>query len=142
MKPKTYTRMTRLTCASRFIAAFVAAMSLTPSFAATPATLLGELTAQAGVAPNPERGRQFFVSRHGQEWSCATCHGELPTGTGKHASTGKQISPLAPAFNGDRFTDGAKAEKWFRRNCRDVTGRECTPAEKADVLSWLLTLKP
>jgi hypothetical protein len=30
----------------------------------------------------------------------------------------------------------------FRMNCKDVVGRECTAAEKADVLSWLLTVKP
>jgi len=38
--------------------------------------------------------------------------------------------------------DPAKVEKWFRRNCNDVMGRECTAGEKADVLAWLLTLKP
>lgn len=65
----------------------------------------------------------------------------VPTQAGKHASTGKPISALAPAFNPERFTDTAKTEKWFRRNCSDVAGRECTAAEKADVLSWLLALK-
>jgi hypothetical protein len=60
---------------------------------------------------------------------------------GKHASTGKVISPLAPAFNPQGFTDPAKTEKWFRRNCNDVMGRVCTTTEKADVLAWLLTLK-
>ena len=39
------------------------------------------------------------------------------------------------------FTDPAKTEKWFRRNCNDVMGRVCTADEKADVLAWLLTLK-
>jgi len=51
------------------------------------------------------------------------------------------VQPLAPAANGQRFTDPAKVEKWFRRNCNDVLGRECSAAEKADVLSWLLSLK-
>ena len=37
--------------------------------------------------------------------------------------------------------DRCRVEKWFRRNCNDVVGRECTAAEKADVLAWLLTLK-
>ena len=49
---------------------------------------------------------------------------------------------LAPAANAERFVDAAKVEKWFRRNCNDVMARECTPAEKADVLSWLMTLRP
>jgi hypothetical protein len=52
---------------------------------------------------------------------------------GKHASTGKKITPLAPAFNAERFTDSAKADKWFWRNCKDVLSRECTAPEKANV---------
>ena len=40
-----------------------------------------------------------------------------------------------------RKTDAAKTEKWFRRNCNDVVGRECSAGEKADVLSWLASLK-
>ena len=28
----------------------------------------------------------------------------------------------------------AKTEKWFRRNCNDVIGRECSRAEKADMI--------
>ncbi len=66
----------------------------------------------------------------------------MPTQVGKHASTGKPIAALAPAISTERFTDAAKAEKWFRRNCNDVLARECSAAEKADVLSWLMTLKP
>lgn len=52
----------------------------------------------AGQAGDAARGRNFFTSRHGGEWSCASCHGQVPTGQGKHASTGKTIEPLAPAF--------------------------------------------
>lgn len=110
--------------------------------AATPAEMLWGYTAQAGKPADPARGQKLFATRQGGEWSCASCHGALPTQAGKHASTGKAIKPLAPAFNPERFTDAAKAEKWFRRNCNDVMKRECSPAEKADVLSWLTTLKP
>lgn len=110
--------------------------------AATPAEMLGGYTAQAGAPAVPARGQQLFTTRQGREWSCASCHGTVPTQAGKHASTGKSIGPLAPAFNPERFTDAVKTEKWFRRNCNDVLGRECSAAEKADVLSWLLTLKP
>lgn len=109
--------------------------------AATPVELLAGYTAQAGAPAVSARGQQFFTTRHGRDWSCASCHGNPPTETGKHASTGKPIGPLAPAFKVERFSDSAKVEKWFRRNCNDVVGRECTAAEKADVLSWLLTLK-
>ena len=95
----------------------------------------------AGQAGDAARGRGFFTARHGGEWSCASCHGTVPTGPGKHASTGKTIEPLAPAFNPKAFTDTAKVDKWFKRNCKDVLSRECTPAEKADVLAYLVGLK-
>ncbi len=110
--------------------------------AATPAEQLAGYVAQSGAAAQPARGQQLFTSRHGQEWSCASCHANMPGAEGKHASTGKTIAPLAPAFNPQRFTDVAKTEKWFKRNCNDVLGRACTAGEKADVLAWLLTLKP
>ena len=108
----------------------------------TPAQLLSQYSQQAGTRPDTSKGQQLFTSKHGREWACASCHGATPTGTGQHAATGRAIRPLAPAFNPERFTDAAKTEKWFRRNCNDVAGRECTAAEKADVLAWLLTLKP
>lgn len=110
--------------------------------AAAPAQLAANYSAQAGSVPSPSRGQQFFTATHGREWSCASCHGAVPTQAGRHASTGKPIAALAPAANSERFTDPAKAEKWFRRNCSDVVGRECSAAEKADVLGWLLTLAP
>ena len=59
----------------------------------------------------------------------------------KHAITSKIIKPLAPSANSDRFTAQSKVEKWFKRNCNDVLGRECSNQEKADVLSWLLTIR-
>jgi len=111
--------------------------------AATPADVLASYRAAAGnAAAAADRGQKLFTATHGREWSCASCHGALPTQAGKHAGTGKPITPLAPAFNAERFTDAAKTEKWFRRNCNDVMGRECTASEKADVLTWLLSLKP
>lgn len=122
------------------IAACAALGSL--AYAVTPAEQLAGYSAQAAAPAQPARGQQLFTTRHGKDWSCASCHTATPTGEGKHASTGKVIGPLAPAFNPQRFTDPAKTEKWFRRNCNDVMGRECTATEKADVLAWLLTLKP
>jgi len=110
--------------------------------AATPAELLAGYTAQAGAPAQPARGQQFFGATQGREWSCASCHRAPPTQDGRHASTGKPIGALAPAFNPQRFTDPAKVEKWFRRNCNDVAARECTAAEKADVLAWLISLRP
>jgi hypothetical protein len=96
----------------------------------------------AGIAAgDAARGQSFFNSTHGNEWKCASCHGALPTGKGEHAITHKVIEPLAPALNAQRFSDLPKADKWFRRNCKDVLARECSAAEKADVLAWLITLK-
>jgi hypothetical protein len=54
--------------------------------------------------------------------------------------TGKAIEPLAPAANPKRFTNPAKVEKWFRRNCNDVLDRACTTQERGDVLAWLRSL--
>lgn len=122
--------------------ALASVLTAAPASAATPADLLAGYSAQAGAPPVPARGQQLFTTRQGRDWSCASCHGQLPAQAGKHAATGKPIGALAPAFNAERFTDPAKAEKWFRRNCNDVVGRECTAAEKADMLGWLLTLKP
>ncbi len=113
-----------------------------PVLAATPVELLAGYSAQAGKPAAPARGQQLFTTTQGREWSCASCHAAVPSQAGKHASTGKAIGALAPAFNPERFTDPVKVEKWFRRNCNDVMARECTPAEKADVLAWLMTVKP
>ena len=122
----------------------LAALALAgPALAADPAGLLAGYQAEArkgdaAFNASSQRGAQFFNARHGGEWSCASCHGSPPTGQGKHAKTGKAIAPLAPGANAERFTDTAKAEKWFRRNCNDVLSRVCTPAEKGDVLAYLL----
>lgn len=109
--------------------------------AMTAAEQLAAYSAKAGAPAQAARGQQLFTSKHGQDWSCSSCHTDAPTVQGKHASTAKPIAPLAPAVNPERFADAAKTEKWFRRNCNDVLGRECSNAEKADVLAWLLTLK-
>ena len=108
--------------------------------AVTPQDLLKSYEAQSGKA-NSVRGEQFFNAKHGKEWSCASCHENPPNHDTKHVITGKLIKPLAPSPNPARFTDEAKTEKWFKRNCNDVLGRDCTAQEKAGVLSWLMTVK-
>jgi hypothetical protein len=111
------------------------------AFASTAAEQMARFAAQSGQAPQSARGQAFFTSTHGQEWSCSTCHTANPVVDGKHAKTAKVIAPMAPAVNPQRFSDEAKSDKWFRRNCNDVVGRECSAAEKADIIAWLLTLK-
>ncbi len=119
----------------------------TAAFAATPQDMLAgwEKAARAQDARfsgfSAQRGRELFNTKHGSEWSCASCHTPNPVQPGNHARTHKAISPLAPAGDARRFTDAAKVEKWFTRNCKDVLGRTCTPQEQGDVLAYLLTLK-
>lgn len=129
---------TAKTLASVFLCGLYA---VTAAQASTPQAELQRWEQAAGQAGNATRGQAFFGQRFGGEWSCASCHGQPPVRDGKHASTGKKITPLAPAFNAERFTDSAKADKWFKRNCKDVLSRECTAHEKADVMSYLIGLK-
>ncbi len=109
-------------------------------FAITPQDLLKSYEAQSGKA-SPSRGEQFFNTKHGKEWSCSSCYENPPNHDTKHIVTGKVIKPLAPSANPARFIDEAKADKWFKRNCNDVLDRDCTAQEKAEVLSWLMTVK-
>lgn len=114
--------------------------------AATPSELQKNFeTAARNAAPgfsgfSAQRGQQFFRSTHGNDWSCSTCHTDNPLAPGRHAKTGKDIAPLAPTANSQRFTDAAKTDKWFSRNCNDVVGRACTAQEKGDVLAYLMSL--
>jgi cytochrome c peroxidase len=139
-------RPARAGCAARLIAMAVctawAALANSSAQAATASEMISAYTQQAGTAADAARGQALFTRTHGREWSCASCHGARPVQAGQHAVTAKPIAALAPAANAQRFTDPAKVEKWFRRNCGDVLGRECSAGEKADVLGWLITLKP
>ena len=122
------------------IAALLLAAAPAGAADTTPAQQLERFQAAAGAPGQAERGRVFFTSRHGGEWSCASCHHAPPTRPGQHAGTGKALAPLAPAFNPRAFTDTAKVDKWFRRNCKDVLQRECSAGEKADVMAYLTSL--
>ena len=114
-----------------------------PALAATPAELRDEYAAKAGAAPSAERGQQFFLRKFGRDFeNCAECHGAVPTGPGKDLVSNKTIGPLAPAANAKRFTDRTRVEYMFKVNCKDVVGRECSVQEKADLLAWLMSLKP
>lgn len=96
---------------------------------------------QPGFTPSAARGQAFYNKAFGVTpgmAQCAACHTTDPGAQGKHAVTGKGIAPLSPRANAQRFTDSAKSEKWFRRNCKEVTGAECTAAQKADFVSFLL----
>lgn len=124
--------------------AALAVLGLPAAEAATPAELLAAYEAQAKAPGSPERGQKLFTTNFGRElgFSCSSCHGEVPVKNGRDQVGEKPIRPLAPAANAQRFTDKTKVDTWFRLNCTDVVGRDCSAAEKADVLSWLLTLRP
>lgn len=113
--------------------------------AATPAELLAGYRSEAAresanFQPSAQRGRELYQRRFGVSEklaSCAACHTDSPAQAGKHVVTAKPIEPLAPAANAERLSDKAKTEKWFRRNCKEVVGRECSAAEKADFVAFL-----
>ena len=87
------------------------------------------------------RGQALFQGKHAggkaDTASCTACHTTDPKKIGR-TRAGKEIQPMAASANPKRFTDAADVEKWFRRNCLDVLGRECTTLEKGDVLAYLL----
>ncbi len=114
-----------------------------PVLAETPQQILDSLVAQAGPA-SAARGEQFFRAKSGAgktAESCAACHTDNPKAAGQHVKTHKSIDPIAPAAQKDRFTDPAKVEKWFKRNCQEVLGRACTPQEKADFTAYMISVK-
>ena len=97
-------------------------------------------TQQAGFSASAKRGETLFRQRfaiNDRMPACTSCHTDNPLNAGQHAITGKAVKPLAVAANGARFSDPAKVEKWFGRNCKEVVGRVCTPAEKADFVAYM-----
>jgi cytochrome c peroxidase len=114
-----------------------------PASAETPQQILATYQQQAGSA-SAARGEKFFFAKvtspKGEVVSCTTCHTDNPKAVGKTRAQ-KRIEPLAPAANRERFTDPAKVEKWFKRNCKDVLERECTVQEKADFVAFMISVK-
>lgn len=116
------------------------------ALAATPQQMTQAYAAEAvrqspGFQPSVRRGAEFYAKRFAVSEkmpACTACHTDSPAQPGRHAVTGKAIKPLAPRAEAARFSDPAKTEKWFRRNCTEVLGRECSAAEKADFILFLL----
>lgn len=113
-----------------------------------------------------ERGHAFYVRKHttsdGLELSCASCHhadprketiahqGQFPCRachitlhkpSDARSAAKRQIPPMAPSANPDRFTSEVNVEAWFGWNCNMLLKRECTPVEKGDLITWLMTIK-
>jgi cytochrome c peroxidase len=113
-----------------------------PAFAANPVVeeLMNEFRAGSALAFSAEQGRELWtkeVMRNGEARSCASCHTSDLRDQGRHASTGKNIKPLAPSVNPARLTKRADIEKWFSRNCKWTYGRTCTVEEKGHFLAYI-----
>lgn len=136
-------RFSRFTLAAAALAATTLSLPMA-TLAATPAEVLARYSAKAGAPADAERGQKFYNTNFGRDlgFSCASCHSPNPAQSGRDQITEKRIKPLAPAANSARFTDPQKADFHFDLNCKDVVGRLCTAAEKADVLAWLISVKP
>jgi len=97
------------------------------------------------TGPTAADGKFFFNRKiklgNGKEMACASCHTANPANEGKHAVTGKAIRPLSPVVNAKRFEDFEKVQDKFTQHCKDIIGSDCTAAEKASFISYLLTEK-
>ncbi len=121
-----------------------------PVQAASPTELLQHYSALAKQEnsgwslASASKGDAFFhaTRQHssGANMSCATCHTADPKSMGKTRAN-KVIQPMAANINAQRFTDLAKTEKWFSRNCQDVLERTCTAQEKSNFIAYLLAVK-
>ncbi len=87
-----------------------------------------------------KRGETLFLTEWGQGKedtpACTTCHGRDPTASGR-TRAGKAIDPIALSGTPRRFSDPEEVDKWFGRNCRSVLGRECSPLEKGDFITFM-----
>ncbi len=126
----------------------LASTTIALAAAGTAQQVLGQYGAQAKAADasfagfSAARGKTFFLA----QWttgkpdttSCSQCHTKDPTQVG-HTRAGKEIKPMALSKTPDRFSDIEKTEKWFARNCDTVIGRACTPTEKGDFISFMVS---
>ncbi|MFO7542140.1 MAG: DUF1924 domain-containing protein [Thiobacillus sp.] len=134
----------------RFVQSSLVMLSLASAMAGaadSPASLMARYAQETGVpvsALSATRGETLYRTEHpgrtGQTVKCAGCHTANPKQPGQ-TRVGKRIEPLAPSANPGRFTDAAKVEKWFRRNCQDVLQRECSAQEKGDFIAWINQVK-
>ncbi|HQN64869.1 MAG TPA: DUF1924 domain-containing protein [Methylophilus sp.] len=97
----------------------------------------------ADFTPSASEGKIFFNRKfklnNGKEAACASCHTTNPADSGKHIVTGKLIRPLSPTVNSKRFTDLDKVEEKFTEHCNDILGADCSAAEKANFIVYLMS---
>lgn len=112
---------------------------------ATPASdaLLAKYKSEGAVNFDAERGQKEWFKEvkleNAEIQSCTSCHTKDLSQSGKHKKTQKLIEPMFASVNPDRYMDEKKIEKWFKRNCNDTWGRECTAQEKGNFLKFLLS---
>lgn len=130
----------------KFISLFCfAALAFSAAAFASPASdaVLAKYKAEGAGKPDAAKGKANWtkeaVGEDGEKMSCSSCHGTDFSKAGKHHKTSKVIEPMSAKVNAERYTDEKKIEKWFKRNCKDAWGRECTAQEKADFLTFMLT---
>jgi hypothetical protein len=125
-------------------ATLLAIAATLPAQAETQQDMLNLFQQQAGGHASASRGETLFLTKrthsNGETVSCTNCHTDNPKATGKTRAN-KLIEPIAPVANRERFTDPAKVEKWFKRNCKDVLERACTAQEKADFIAYMVAVK-
>jgi len=129
-----------------FVLLCAAALGM-PAFAGEREDLIARYTAEARAADpaftafSAARGEALHRDRHAggkpDTPACTSCHGEDARAAGR-TRAGKAIEPMAVSASPTRYTDAAKVEKWFKRNCTEVLGRECTAREKGDWLAWMM----
>lgn len=112
------------------------------ALAETPKEIIAGYSQGGKLGFSAEQGKTLWYKKsksdEGDERECSTCHNKDFTKAGKHAKSGKVIDPMSITANKERYTDPAKVEKWFTRNCKWTYGRECTPQEKGDLLTFML----
>jgi mono/diheme cytochrome c family protein len=137
-----------MNCKFRALALLCSLAASAGALSAPSAALLDRYAAEARAADpafagfSAARGEALHRTRHGlgkpDTPACTACHGENARASGQTRS-GKTIEPMAVSVTATRYTDPAKVEKWFKRNCAEVLGRECSAREKGDWLAWMTT---
>jgi hypothetical protein len=132
--------MSRANVVGRVALWVLLASAQTPNAAADPVDdLLKDFSAQGAGNFSAQAGERFWDHpvtdpKSGEVRRCSLCHSTDLRRSGKHATTGKVIEPMAPSVNAKRLSNRADIEKWLLRNCKWTLGRECTPQEKGDAL--------
>lgn len=105
-------------------------------------TLMNNFKSQGAKIGNAQRGEKFWNKTFTgkapyTERSCKTCHTSNLKQKGEHVRTGKTLASLAPSVNKESLSKIKKVNKWFKRNCKWTTGKECSAQVKADILAFI-----